>query len=573
MEGALPDDVPPRPRSTRATSAPGASTASGSTTAGSTAAGSTAAGSTTAGPELGQRPGRHWSAAALFVAPYLVLMLVWAFTNPPAAAPDEPAHLIKALGMATFDIGSKYAPPDQPFSLGMQRNNSISRVIGVPANLAPSAVFGCELTQPKVSAGCIRPQKPVTATDTRYLVDPLGSYPPFLYPPMGWAARLGSDSAQAYLFARLFCVLASSLLLLLGSAHLIRSLGRNALLGAFVALTPTVIFCDSATTTSGIEIAAAFATACIVVVGIRVPGTLAERGTQLLLAGVGSTLILSRQLGVVTFALLAGLLLIRVGPTIFLNLLRRPRAAFVGSAGILAVAATALLLWERAYDHPVNVGAAFNPAAFGSYVGNSFSVLRSGVALFGWLDTTIPPWFVAAWVVVSAVLVGLAVLLGNTRDRWTILLWLAGVVLVGYFTYATVFYPVRASLQGRHLLAVFMIVPLLAGVVVLEQAPQLGFAVQIRLFRMIAVVMPVLQFVSIYLNGRRYAVGAAGPVWFLDQAQWSPALGWWPWLLVALGASAWLGRQIWTAPRSGSAAREPSVVPTYRPREPAHVER
>ena len=37
--------------------------------------------------------------------------------------------------------------------------------------------------------------------------------------------------------------------------------------------------------------------------------------------------------------------------------------------------------------------------------------------------------------------------------------------------------------------------------------------------------------VAFYINGQRYAVGASGPVWWLDDAKWAPRWGWWPWLI------------------------------------------
>jgi len=138
-----------------------------------------------------------------------------------------------------------------------------------------------------------------------------------------------------------------------------------------------------------IEICAAFAAACIVVVALRRRESLAEAGSQLLLSGVGVTLILSRQLGVVTFALLMLLLLIRLGPRFFLGLVTAHRPAFLASVAALVAAGLAILVWESRYDHPDHVGSAVNASAFGEFTSSSYGLLRSGVALFGWLDTNI----------------------------------------------------------------------------------------------------------------------------------------------------------------------------------------
>jgi hypothetical protein len=52
----------------------------------------------------------------------------------------------------------------------------------------------------------------------------------------------------------------------------------------------------------------------------------------------------------------------------------------------------------------------------------------------------------------------------------------------------------------------------------------------------LAVTGPI-QFIAWYVNARRSAVGTGGPLFFLDDAKWSPAGGWIPWLvLAALGS-------------------------------------
>lgn len=492
---------------------------------------------------------RVWRTATLFVVPYVVLMLAWAFSNPPGAAPDEPGHLVKAIGMARLDIGKKYAgTPEGKPGIGQQRNASLSRVITVPANLAPDG-YVCEVFRPTATAACL-PTHTSSSTAPKDVIVPLGSYPPFLYVPIGWFAVLASTPTQAFLLARVFCALASSLLLLLGAAHLVRALGRRALLGAFVGLTPMVVFCGSAVTTSGFEISAAFATSCVVVAGVRRPATLTQPGTQILLAVVGGTLILSRQLGVVTFGLMMVLLVLRIGPGFFWRLATAKRGAFLSSVAVLVVAGIAIALWERAYDHPSMIGSAFSAQALGSFGLQSYGILRSGVAQFGWLDTLIPPWFLAGWVVLAVMLIGTAALVGRRADRLTLLLGSLILLAVGFFTYATVFYPVGAVLQGRHLLAMFMLLPLIAGVMIVEQLDAGNPKIVSRMFRLCAIIMPVLHAVSLYLNARRYAVGSQGPVVFFGASRWQPPLGWSPWLVLGLIGAGALGGSILSSGRS-----------------------
>ncbi len=507
---------------------------------------------------------RAWKVAALFVIPYLMLMLSWGFSNPAGAAPDESDHLIKAIGMASFDIGTRYTGPGlKTGGLPARRNASISRVIPVPANLVPDG-FSCTAFSPKRSAACL-PTHFVTSTAVVHRVDPLGSYPPFLYLPMGLVATQASQPVAAFLVVRVFCLLVCAVLLLLGAAHLARVLGGRALLGAFVGLTPMAVFSASAVTTSGIEICAAFATACIVVASLRRPDSMNEAGTHWLLAGVGATLILSRQLGGVTFGLLMLLLLARLGPTFFWRIAKRRQLSFLGALAILLIAGVAVAVWERAYDNPFMVGSAFSPGSLSAFAGRGVGILRTGVAQFGWLDTSVPGWFIAAWTSLCVVMLAAAAVAARRADRWTLIVWLLLVLAVGFFTYATVFFPIHSGLQGRHLLAVFALLPLLAGVVIAERMERWNIAANRIIFGGVGIVMAALQFLALYINARRYAVGTDGPLWFLPVSTWQPPLGYTPWLVLGLLAAA----LIYQSTRSLATADGP-----YEARiEQAHVER
>jgi len=102
-------------------------------------------------------------------------------------------------------------------------------------------------------------------------------------------------------------------------------------------------------------------------------------------------------------------------------------------------------------------------------------------------------------------------------------------------------------------------------VVASERLDALDLDISRRLFSMVGVAVPALQFVALYLNSRRYAVGTKGPVWFLSDAQWQPLLGWVPWLVFGLVGAMLLGRCIHRL-RGDEPVRSLGE-------EPAHVER
>ena len=61
---------------------------------------------------------------------------------------------------------------------------------------------------------------------------------------------------------------------------------------------------------------------------------------------------------------------------------------------------------------------------------------------------------------------------------------------------------------------------------------------------MAAVALPLVVLIGLYLNAKRYAVGLgpdSGPRWFVPAAEWSPPLGWYPWLVLGVAGTVALG--------------------------------
>lgn len=477
--------------------------------------------------------------AALFVVPYLLLMLAWGISNPPGAAPDESDHLIKALGVAQLELGTKFTGT-VPQNLLSERNASISRVFLIPARLAPDG-FTCTAFKPTASAAC-QPTAPPSVTGQVERVTPLGAYPPFLYLPVGLAANLGSTPTQAFLLGRLVFAAMSAMLLFVGAFTLVTWLGRWSLLGAFVALTPMAVFSSSVMSTSGVEICGGFAVASIVVVVTRRPEALLSRRLQVLLAVSGAALVLSRQLGVVTLGVLLLLMVVRAGRTRLWQLLRAPTPVFVASFAALVSACAALLWWELSYDHPSLTGPPFSTPALNSFNSGWLDLIRSGIGNFGWLDTQMPQFAIATWVTGIVVLCGSALLMARTADLWTLLTVTLACFVTAIVVYSMVFYPIQAGLQGRHMLPMFMVLPLLSAVVLVERLRDSNLAnVLPRLYVITGGGVGIVQLIAFYDNARRYAVGTSGRLFFLGHARWDPPLGWSPWLLIATAGAISLG--------------------------------
>jgi Predicted membrane protein (DUF2142) len=474
---------------------------------------------------------------ALFVLPYLVLGLVWAFANPAIAAPDEDAHLVKALGMARFDIGSPGPPAPDPTLLGDVRNASITRVVEIPARLDPVG-YACFFFRADVTAACqptgTRSTQGVVATRTT-----LGAYPPFLYPVVGWAAALGSDPPSATRLGRLVVLAASAVLLWLTCWHLARWLGARSLVGVAVLLTPMAVFCLGILNTSAVEILGAAGMAAVVAVYARRPESMAHTATQAVVLVSGTALVLSRQLGIVTMAVLTALLLLLGGWREVGVGLRARRPVTWAAALVPAVSTVAVGFWELRYDHPVLLGPWVSADSFRGFREQWMQLIQESVGWFGWLDVR-PPYLVnLVWFAAALALVVTALVLGDRRDRIVLLGMAVVALLVSYVTYSRVFFAIDAGLQGRHVLPIVALVPIWSGVVVAERLQRRAWAGAVRVA---AVVLPLVLLAGLYLNAKRYAVGLdSGPAWFIDGAQWVPPLGWYPWLVVAVVGVVLLG--------------------------------
>ena len=466
-----------------------------------------------------------WVKAVLLVIPYFLIGISWVTSNPPDAAPDEQSHLIKALGIAHFDIGSPwlgYTDPPIPINI---RNDSLSREVEIPARLDPRG-YACFAFHPEVTAACQDHRTPNPSEGTVVALTPMGAYPPFEYFLIGQVAQFGTSVTAAVLLGRVTVLISCCLLLASAFAHIIAWLGRRAILGAVLGLTPMAVFCSGIVSISGFEIYSALAVAAVVVVAMRRPESLEMRSTHVLLMAVGAVLALSRQLGVITLGILLLVLLCTGGWRSILAQLRTGRVSVWATAAVLGISTGLALWWESAFDNPALRGPIFATDSFVEFMNNTGALTDSAVGWLGWLDVILPNWVLAIWLALLAGIVTLGYCFGSARDRVVLIALFLATVVVAYVAYSTIFWTVGGTtIQGRHILGLFQIVPLLAGAVAAERLPPTVFR---RLVGPIAIFVPVVQGISLYINARRYAVGAGDtPIWFFPISQWEPALGWW----------------------------------------------
>jgi len=495
----------------------------------------------------------------LLVAAFLVLTgIAWLMSTPPGQSFDEGAHYVKAIAAGRGELyGSKpevslanlrelyrlgAGDPDKFGQLdsavesrAVQWQNRTRRRFEVPPNLIDSR-FGCTRYDKRAPATCADgPRLPVTTpTQDTYV----GTYQPYLYVPAGVVLRAADTPGTALRLARA-TMLAIALMLLIAAVWLLwdPEAGALSLVGAVAAFTPMVVFISSVLSLSGPEIAAAicFSAALLRLGRDRPP----PAWLWLALGAAGCVLAAARALGpafvVLAIVLVAGL----VGPRLLAGRIRAGGGRAVAAGVAIAIAAGACLFWEFKYQpRPEPSGdSAFD--AIGPSFSHLPSIAKQAFGVFGSLDAPMPDFAYFLWALIVVGLGVLAWIVGDRRDRVSLVGLLAALVAVTMVM--SVVYREIGVLHGRYALPFLVLLPLWEGEVVLRRRARLRADVDAGVVAAVFGVAALVHMVSWWSNAHRFAVGRDGGWLFLDDAQWSPPLGWWPWLLLAaLGVACYV---------------------------------
>ena len=472
--------------------------------------------------------------------------VAWAVTNPIGAAPDEPAHYIKALAVGQGDwLGSKLAPGEQPVFAEPVRDNlatirdvpQLTRRVTIPARLEPDKA-GCTAFTP-APATCLAADASVNSRwgkgSTAYTY--LGTYQPFVYVLPGFAMQLAATPLQAFIIGRLAFGTIALLLIGVGALLCFGIAPRRAMLvGVLASLSPMVLFISFTVSASSSEIAGGVA-ASGAVLHLAYGGP-RRRLAWLTLALGGAFLACSRPLGpawVAIFALTMWSLMGWRGT--WLTLQRNLRWSIPTAATVIAACA-ASLGWQFAFQPRPVLSLHTMAQGFIHSFASVPGILLQEVGNFGWLDTkqVAPSYFIWGGLVLA--LVTLAMFLGSNRERWT-LGWLGALnLLLTPLVYPIVAAPNGVGVQGRWLLPVAVSIPMFAGVIVARRTSTTRVANLVILGAVGAIAL--VQLLAIYQNARRYAVGSSGDMLFFRQSQWVAPGGWTVWLVLALLSSAGL---------------------------------
>jgi hypothetical protein len=170
-------------------------------------------------------------------------------------------------------------------------------------------------------------------------------------------------------------------------------------------------------------------------------------------------------------------------------------------------------------------------------------VLAEYVGVFGALDTALPFRTTELWLGVTAVIILLALWVGTWTERLILVATVLGNLAVIFGLSMLLVVGTTFDVQGRHVLPLAVMVPLLAGAIIARRVERLPAALT-RGTRSawgvatLAGIIGLFQLFAWHWNARRHGVGLAGKFRFFDRAEWIPLGGWWPWAtLMVIGVA------------------------------------
>lgn len=464
------------------------------------------------------RPVRH------FVLAFLALCALggsWAVASPLMAVPDEPAHTIHAVGVASGQV------------LGERTEDGGWTEVVVPEYVAETYDLRCYAFNAAVSAEC---QSPVSSDDTSTeATTSAGSYDPLYYAIVGWPTLVLDGEVGLYAVRGMSVVL-NAALLALAFVALMQLRNRSfAVVGFSVAVTPMVLFLVSGVNPNGMEISSAVMLfAWLTLLRQRADeGVPAHRIALVVVAAVAVAN--TRSIGILW--LLVILVACMVDAELWRRLLRS--VAFWVGAVVIGAGVAFNVVWtlstaslEVTVPNP-GVGTSF-PVAFREMMFVTFENVQGYVGLLGWLDTPLPPTTVGLWGAAMLVLVLGGLVFGRGRAQWALAVLALAFVLVpavvqgyGAMDYGFIW-------QARYVLA--LVCPLVvAGGVALDTAfPRaLDHARARVLVGLVLVTLALMHVHAVLFNLKRYVVGLTdGWSKMVTAPEWAPPLGWEPWAVV-----------------------------------------
>ncbi len=469
-----------------------------------------------------------------------LLGAAWSMSTQPFKAPDESSHYLRALTITEGHLVGRQVPYPQPqgFSaVALAWLNANTRATQVPPALSPPYI-AC--TNGRADAGRSPCAEATEAGDYQPL--------PYLLPA---AALHAAGTANTGLWLSRFASLAPCLAFLILALALLWTGTLWSVLGVQAALTPMVLFVSSVINPNGLEVASSLALACAGLRIARAP-TQVPNWVWVSFAASGITAILSWQLGpaFVIADLVLGLALL--GSTGVRQLKQAAKRQLGLSCAALGFSLLVYVIYDLAANAShINVGIHPIRQSLNEGLAQISPVLRDSVGTFGALSIHLPTIVCWLWWLLVAAMIVAALRVGCGRHRSilavVVLLAFAFPVLFYAWAYRLTGWP---GLQGRYVLPIMMLIPLVAG-----ELNYLSIGCRVRgrpgswLSPATSASLAVIQGYAWWLNARANA-GMPGTIRFYAHALWTPPLGWILW--VAVAALGTLGLLLFAVCQAGS---------------------
>ncbi|QMU72743.1 DUF2142 domain-containing protein [Streptacidiphilus sp. P02-A3a] len=456
---------------------------------------------------------------------FLTLMGAWSFATPLTAAPDEPAHILRAASV----VRGEFNGPDVVQFVKVEHFLSKQVVTGItlPASYASlNTMYRCYAFNPATPAGCARAVhggEQVVAMTTA-----AGRYNPVYYLAVGWPSLLLKPRASVYAMRLITAGLCAALL---ASALALASEWRRrgvAVLGVLAAATPMVLFLGGVVNPNAVE-AAAGILAWTAVLSVFMSPDPRLLNMRLAAAGVASaSLFCIRPLGLawVAATITVGLLVNERGT---LRSIVQRRAFWLWTA-VSGVAFIAGEVWNMTHPDHSSLNRALTPYTVAAWTFHaSGKYIDQMVGNFGWLDTPSPEATMLLWIGAIVALALVALTCSRRREALPIVMIIVGILVIPIVG-STLDYELGPIWQGRYLLAFAAGLPILSAFVIARRDPLKPMA-RGRLVGITMLVLSIADLAAFYWALHRYVVGLNGSL-IPRHAHWQPPGTWALWVAV-----------------------------------------
>lgn len=479
----------------------------------------------------GLRIGPWWCSFLVFAA----LALAWSVTTPPFAEGDEASQIVYASA-----VGSGHVLPEvEGEYLGGAGVDTRQNLAEFEVPTEYTSEWECFIGRPAVPPSCAGELQAHERTED--LATYHGRYPPLYYGLVGWPASLVPSTFGYRLMRVVSALLAAAFFASAIQSALQGRRSRLLVLGVIVGATPGVFFQAGGVHSSGFEIVAALCLWTTLLALVAEPEGIVDEQRRRRLVRVavisGVALVLARPLSPL-WAVLIVLTVIALSDRGTLRALARMRSTWVASGIVVCAAAIAgawyvirdpgLNLIRFAPDAPTPGTLATIRTTLGRVGPNQ---LRDMIGHFGWPgEVSAPTLTIICW---GGALIWLGVMafIVTARRERLVLGTLAALVVViplvivgiGADTYV-------AGWVGRYQLPLALGVPLVSAFLLDRHATRAG-SIALKGATFVVAATAVGHIAAYATVAHRYIVGTSGPIFYLFDAVWQPAL---PPVLLAL---------------------------------------